>query len=245
MKVLYWIPGPMSKGRLGPQELVRRQSILQKHAGPQTEVLVRDAESGPASIESLYEEYLSIPGTMHAVIEAERDGIDAVILGCFGDPGIDGARELATIPIIGPCEASLHMAAMLGYRSSIITVLDSVEPIVNKVLHHTGLGSRFASVRVIQTSVLDIAGQRDVIFKRLCDAGKRAIEEDRADTLILGCMSLAFQELSRELGEALGVPVISPAEAALKVAESLVSLGLSHSKKAYATPIKLRQLASA
>jgi allantoin racemase len=232
----------MSKGPLGPQEVLRRQSILQKLAGPTTEVLVRDAESGPSSIESIYEEYLSVPGMMQAVADAEQEGIDAVIVGCFGDPGVDGAREIAGIPVIGPCESSMHMAAMLGYKFSVVTVLDEVKPIIRKVLHHTGLESRMASVRVIETSVLDIAGRRSAVFSRLVDAGRLAIDQDGADTLILGCMSLAFQELSLELGDVLGVPVVSPAEAALKTAETLVSLKLSQSKKAYRTPIKMRHL---
>jgi allantoin racemase len=242
MRVLYFVPGPMSKGPLGPQEVLRRQSILQKLAGPTTEVLVRDAESGPSSIESIYEEYLSVPGMMQAVADAEQEGIDAVIVGCFGDPGVDGAREIAGIPVIGPCESSMHMAAMLGYKFSVVTVLDEVKPIIRKVLHHTGLESRMASVRVIETSVLDIAGRRSAVFSRLVDAGRLAIDQDGADTLILGCMSLAFQELSLELGDVLGVPVVSPAEAALKTAETLVSLKLSQSKKAYGTPIKMRHL---
>jgi allantoin racemase len=245
MRVLYFIPGPISKGPLGPQELLRRQSILQKQAGANTEVLVRDAESGPSSIESLYEEYLSVPGMMQAVADAEREGIDAVIAGCFGDPGVDGAREIAGIPVIGPCESSMHLAAMLGYKFSVVTVLDEVKPIIRKVLHHTGLESRMASVRVIETSVLDIAGRRSAVFNRLVDAGRLAIDQDGADTLILGCMSLAFQELSLELGDVLGVPVISPAEAALKTAETLVSLKLSQRKKAYGTPIKMRHLQTA
>ena len=244
MKVLYFIPGPLSKGTLGPQELLRRQAILQKHADVNTEIVVRDAESGPASIESIYEEYLAVPGMMRAVAEAEREGIDAAIVGCFGDPGVDGAREIAGIPVIGPCESSMHLASVLGYKFSVVTVLDGVKPIIRKVLHHTGLESRLASIRVIETSVLDIAGRRGAVLDRLIDAGRQAIDEDGADTLILGCMSLAFQELSLELGDVLGVPVVSPAEAALKLAQTLVSLRLSQSKKAYSTPIKMQHLAS-
>jgi allantoin racemase len=57
--------------------------------------------------------------------------------------------------------------------------------------------------------------------------------------VILGCMTMAFAERHRELAAGLGVPVVSPAHAALKLAEALVGAGLTHSKRAYPVPPKL------
>ena len=238
MRVLYLIPGPMSKGPLGSQELIRRQSVLQKYAVAGTELAVCDTETGPASIESVYEEYLAIPAALKEIRRAEQEGFDAIIVGCFGDPGVDGGREIVNVPVIGPCESSLHLGAMLGYYFSVVTVLDNVKPVIRRVLRDTGLESRLASIRVIQTAVLDLANSRKATLGRLIEAGKRAIDEDGADTLILGCMSLAFLEVDQELSQALGVPVINPATAALKAAETLVSLRLRPSKKAFPVPVK-------
>ena len=50
---------------------------------------------GPASIESHYDEALSVPGVLDEIAKGERDGVDGYVLACFGDPGLDAARELA------------------------------------------------------------------------------------------------------------------------------------------------------
>lgn len=237
MRILYLIPGPMSQGALGPQELQRRQSILQKYAADGTHVSVRDTKEGPASIESAYEEYLSIPNALQEVQKAEGNGIDAMVMGCFGDPGLDAARELVKIPVVGPAEASMHVAAMLGHRFSVITVLENVAPLIRKIALLSGLESRLASVRCVNTPVLSLAHSRTDTIKQLVSAGRRAVE-DGADSLILGCMSMAFLQLNEELQRELELPVVNPALTALKIAESLVAVNLSHSKKAFMAPPK-------
>jgi allantoin racemase len=242
MKLEYLIPGAMSKGVLGPEEILRRQSILQGWACPDVEVIARDIDDGPQSVESAYEEYLSIPGAMKGIVSAEADGTSGVIIGCFGDPGLDSARELVSIPVVGPGECSMHFAAMLGHSFSVITVMQNVVPLIKKLALLAGLQSKLASVRTIETAVLDLAGSRERTFKRLVEVGAKALEQDGADTLILGCLSFAFLEMSEQLGEELAVPVINPARTALKYLEALVSAKLTHSKRAFLTPPKLRML---
>lgn len=238
MRILYLIPGPMSKGIFGAKELERRRAVLQRYASAGVEVLARDTESGPSSIESAYEEYLSIPGAMQRVMRAEREGIDAVIIGCFGDPGLDAARELVKMPVVGPAESSMHLAAMLGYSFSVLTVLESIVPPLKKLALCSGLSSKLASVRPIGMPVLSLMEARETVIEKTIEAGSRAIKEDGADTLILGCMTMAFLEIADEVQRELQVPVVNPALAALKVAESLVSIGIAHSKKAYPFPPK-------
>ncbi len=124
MNIIYFVPGPMAKHK-GHEELQRRRQILQKMAAPGTDVSVWDSPQGPASIESTVEEYLAVPGLLEGVSRAEREGFDALTVGCFGDPGVEAAREIASIPIIGPCEASLLASIPLGHRTGIITVLEN------------------------------------------------------------------------------------------------------------------------
>src|SRR6056297_974379 len=101
MKILYLVPGPMSKGPMGSAELDRRKGVLQSIAFEGTQVEIQDVPDGPASIESAYDELMAVPATLRGIVEAERDGFDAVIIGCFGDPGLEAARELVNIPVIG------------------------------------------------------------------------------------------------------------------------------------------------
>src|SRR5512135_2800123 len=98
MRVVYIMPGTVSKGGHGVAELERRRGILQGWASPGTEVSIVDLESGPVSIESMAEEYLAVPGLLRRVQEAEREGFSAAIVGCYGDPGVDACREIVKIP---------------------------------------------------------------------------------------------------------------------------------------------------
>ncbi len=241
MKILYVVPGTMSKTEFGEEELGRRKKILQDKAAKETVVDIVDIESGPSSIESAYEEYLSIPETVERVLQAEKDGYDGVILGCFGDPGIDAIREMVKIPVVGPGETSMVLAAILGHRFSIITVLDSVIPSLEKLARVIGVNRKLTSVRSVNIPVLDLRKDVEETKKRILEETKQAIEQDRADVIILGCMSMAFMGVSDEIQEQFGIPVVNPAYVSLKTLEALINSHLSHSKKAFPYPPKLEK----
>lgn len=239
MKILYVVPGPMSKTELGEEELKRRKRILQDKAEKRTVIDIVDIEEGPISIESAYEEYLSIPGTVERVVQAEKDGYDGVILGCYGDPGIDAIREMVKIPVVGPGETSMVMAAMLGHKFSIITVMGSVVPSLEKLAKVVSVDRKLASVRSINIPVLDLRKDVKATKRRIMEEARQAVEEDRADVIILGCMSLAFMGITDEIQDQLRIPVVNPAFVSLKILEALISSHLSHSKKAFPYPPKL------
>jgi allantoin racemase len=240
VKVQYLVPGPMSRGPMGARELRRREALLASWAFAGTTVEVVDVPTGPSSIESVYEEMLAIPETLAGVQRAERDGFDAVIIGCFGDPALDGAREIVSIPVIGPGQSSMLLAAELGHRFSVITVMDSILAPMEHQAQKAGVGHKLASVLSADIPVLELMNDRDATLARMIDVGRQATSRDRADAIALGCMTMSFLNVADELSAALGVPVINAGKAALKAAESLVSQGLSHSKRAYPVPPKLR-----
>ena len=155
MKLLYLLPGNVEIG-LGLEEMERRRGILQKYAAAGTEVVIDYIRSGPASIESEYEELVASVETIQKIMEAEKQGIDGVIIGCYGDPGLDGAREMVKIPVIGPGAASAYLAAMLSHRFSIVTVTESIVPALENLMLKNGLERKLASVRATNVSVLDV-----------------------------------------------------------------------------------------
>jgi allantoin racemase len=239
MRIMYVIPGPMGRSPEGKAEVQRRGSLLRQWAAPGAEVDIIDVPRGPASIESMYEEYLSIPAAVEKMMEVESQGYAAAILGCYGDPGLDAMREMVAMPVVGPGEAGFHAAAQLGYRFSIITITESIINSMRRLVENAGLGGRLASVRVVDTPVLMLAHDRAETVRRVVEQGRKCIGADGADTLILGCMSMGFLEIAEEASEVLGVPVINPARIALKTAEALVGAGLTHSKRAFMTPPKV------
>lgn len=238
MKIVYIIPGPMHRTDLGTVEVERREQRLREWAFSGTEVDVLPVDRGPASIESAYEEYLSIGPVAEKIRASETQGYDAAILGCFGDPGLDGLREISDMPIIGPAGASMTFAATLGHGFSVITVPESVVPALKRLAWETGVLDALTSVRFIDTPVLELSKTRDETVTKMVEEGKAAIH-DGADTLVLGCMSMGFLDVAEEMSGELGVPVVNPAKAGLKLAESLVGMGLSHSGRAYMTPPKI------
>jgi allantoin racemase len=216
---------------------IERQAALQQFVSPGVTVQARRPPGGPASIESMWEEYLSVPPLMELAVELEREGFDAIVPGCFGDPGIDGVRELVEIPVVGPGATSMLVAANLGHRFAVVTVLESVLRPLENLATLTGVAAKLAAVRQIGIPVLELNRDRDATFAHLVKVSRRTIDEDRADVLVLGCGTLSFR--AAELQEIVGVPVINPLQVALRTAEMLVACGLSHSKRSYPLPPKL------
>jgi allantoin racemase len=236
MRILYQLTSPMDK-TVGPQEVARRQKVLQGRAAAGTEVVVEPTAKGPAAIESAHDAGLVVPELIRLAPNAQKRGFDAIIIGCYSDPGIDALREVLTIPVIGPGAASLHLAAQLGTRLSVLTPSGRGYGRVAARLRALGLSPLLASVRGIGLSVMDLATQKPGALDKAADAARIAVEQDGADVLVLGCMSMAFLPgICESLGERVGVPVVNPVVAALKMAETVVSMKLAHSKAAWPVP---------
>jgi len=238
---LYLIPGWMTRREGGTAELARRRAAVQRVAGQGWTMDAWEVVGGPASIESAYEEYQSVPGAIDRLVEAERTGFAGAILGCFGDPGIEAAREMVSMPVVGPREASMLLAASLGHRFSIVTVLDSLNFLLERLAWQVGVERKLASVRSIGIPVLELGREPEETFTRMVREGEFARDQDRADVVIMGCMSMAFQDRQTDMAKILGIPVINPVHAAVKMMQALCDLGLRHSRRAYPVPPKLAQ----
>lgn len=235
MRIVYVIPGVMDK-----KEVKRRGELLKKWAFSETKIEIVSITEGPSSVESMYEEYLTIPATAKEIFRLEKEGYDAAILGCAGDPGLDAMREITTkMLVVGPGEASVLTAAMLGHKFSLITIAESMIASSKELIYKAGVLDKLASVRAVNIAVLDLTKNRKTTLKKLIEESRKAIEEDGADCLVLGCMTMGFLDVAEEISRAVNLPVVNPSMNALKIAEALVANSLSHSKKAFALPPKL------
>jgi len=189
-------------------------------------------------VECRYDEAIATPDVLRQVKEAAQEGFDAVIVDCFGDVGVKAAREIAEMPVIGPGESSMLLAAALGQRFSVITVLRNLLPVVYETAEVLGLHRKLASVRYVDIPVLEVM-DRERLKKALLREMLEALEKDGAQVLVLGCtgMSGVTSELSQRLRErGYDVPIVDPSGAALKFAEALVKMGLKQSKLTYMKP---------
>lgn len=211
---------------------------------PDTELSHVEIDFGPASIESDFDEMLATPATVARIIEAERDGMDAVIINCMGDPGMDAGREAVRIPVIGPCEATMHVASMLGHTFSVITVMKSLRRQFEDQAKVYGVREKLASVRAVEIPVLELEDDFDRLVSLLADEAQLAVEEDGAHVMLFGCTGMigAAQAVEAELA-ARGypdVPVIDSMVWAVKMAEAMAGMGLRHSKLSWPYPPQKR-----
>lgn len=197
-------------------------------------------ERGPAALESEFEESISVPEALAKIVEAERDGVDAVVIDCMRDPGMGAARELVSTPVVGPAEATMHLASMLGHKFSVVTVLERLVPEFENQAKVYGVADKLASVRSVEIPVLELEQDEERLLRALVEQSVRAVVEDGAHVIVFGCTGMIgcakkVEEGLAELGYE-GVPVIDPLPAAVRLAEVLVDLGLAHSKRTYPPP---------
>ena len=234
-RIVYQLVAPMEKS-LGADEMTRRRDFLLRHAAPGTHIDVRSVRRGTAAIESAYDGAIVVPFIIESLRAAVDEGGDAAIVGCFSDPGIDAVREVVRIPVIGPGMSAIHLALQLGDRFSIISPNEGGSSHSAAAVRGMGIAARYASTRGMGLSVVELAGGHADALERIAKVGRGCVEEDGADVLVLGCMSMAFLGVTDELQSRIGVPVISPVIAALKTAEMMLSHGVTHSPAGWPTP---------
>lgn len=204
-------------------------------AGAGTEVIAVTSSMGPASIEGYYDEALAVPGLLMEIAAGERAGAQAAIIACFDDTGLDAARAMASIPVIGICEAALSVASYIAQRFTVVTTTERSLVPVEGLVQRYGMAGR-ARVRAADIPVLSLEVAASGAVEKLRAEIARAIAEDRAEAIVLGCAGMA--DLAHRLQQEFDLPVIDGVGAALKQAEALIALGLSTSKRgAYASPL--------
>lgn len=204
-------------------------------AGAGTEVIAVTSSMGPASIEGYYDEALAVPGLLMEIAAGERAGAQAAIIACFDDTGLDAARAMASIPVIGICEAALSVASYIAQRFTVVTTTERSRVPVEGLVQRYGMAGR-ARVRAADIPVLSLEDAASGAVEKLRAEIARAIAQDRAEAIVLGCAGMA--DLAHRLQQEFDLPVIDGIGAALKQAEALIALGLSTSKRgAYASPL--------
>lgn len=203
-------------------------------AGPATAILAVTSPMGPASIEGYYDEAFAVPGLLQAIARGEAAGADAAIIACFDDTGLDAARAMASIPVVGLCEAAVATAAFVARRFSVVTTLQrSIAPL-EELARRYGMAGR-CTVRASGVPVLELEGGGAAALDKVRAAIRAGLDVDGAEAIVLGCAGMAA--LAGRLSAEFGVPVVEGVTAAVKQAEALVALGLRTAKSgAWANP---------
>ena len=197
-------------------------------AAPDVEIIAGQSAAGPDAIEGPFDGAMAVPGMLASMREAERAGAQAHVIACFDDTGLDAARALLDMPVVGIGEAAMHVASLLGHRFAIVTTLSRSVPILRDNVDRYGLGARCCVVRASDIPVLALhdpqSGATDVISQHIAKA-----RDGGAEAIVLGCAGMS--EFARRLEQEHGIPVIEGVGAAVGLASHLARHGARTSRQ--------------
>lgn len=197
-------------------------------AAPGTMIDATQPGDGPASIEGPYDGALAVRGLLARIAEGEARGAAAHVIACFDDTGLDAARSLAATPVIGIGEAAFHLASLVAGKFAVVTTTSRSVPVIEDNLIRYGLSSRCRGVFAADVRVLDLEIPGSDAQRRVSAEIARVLRTERAEAIVLGCAGMT--DLAASLSAEYGVPVVDGVVAAVKLAESLATLGLVTSK---------------
>ena len=158
----------------------------------------------------------------HAAIDAWAEhgaGCDAVLLACFGDPGLFALRELSPVPVVGLAEASMQAAAATTARFSIVTGGPRWAPMLERLAQALGFGPKLASVRTIEITGGQAAVDPERTVAAFVQVCREAQAEDGAQAVILG--GAGFAGFAALVAPHAGVAVLDSVIAGAQAAERL------------------------
>ncbi len=233
MRIKFIIPFPFDDEGIANRAAQIQRDVL----GPDTEVECVPVRNSATVVADHYEAMLFDMYITDAGLRAEEEGYDAVVMDTVSDSGLYALRSRLSIPVLGPGLVSYLVGTMLAKRFSIITMWDKWRHLYEKNLDLYHLWEKCASIRAVNIPP-DVealfAGKEEEMFARLTAEAQAAIDEDGADVILLG--STTMHQAGEYMSAHLPAPVINPGPVAIKLTESLVQLGLTHSKVAFPTP---------
>lgn len=235
-KVLVLVPVPLDETGIEKRRAQQRDVEF----GPNIGFDYRAVKAGPALYDSYHDFALADVAMFEAGLTAEEDGYDAVCIDTMSDSGVNPLRTVLDIPVIAPGKASYLMCLLLASRFGVLTQWDRWEVIYRKTLQEYGLADKcvgIASPNIKPDPANLLGGKEEEVFPKLLETGERLIAAG-AEALCLG--STTMHEAHGFLAENLPVPVINPGPLTYKLAETVLGLGLSHSRKAYQPPSVLK-----
>jgi allantoin racemase len=208
------------------------QRILDSVRDPDTAIDVHGiTKIGGTTPQFHYLDYLETGEVLANVQTAMRKGYDAFLIGNIGDPGLQAAREIATMPVLALGETSAHLACMMGRTFSLVTINDKFTQRIVDNIGHYGLSSRLAAVnRMKLERILHLdAGFRDPrlrkeIFRQFMEAADANIDAGAEVIVPAGgvVMALLADAGVHEAGR--GTPILNGITALVKTAEAVVKI---------------------
>jgi allantoin racemase len=232
-------------------------TFLDKIKDPGTEIELHGiTKVGGIADQYRYLEYLEAGEVMTNVQTAMRQGFDAFLIGNIADPGLRECKEIANFPVLGLCEASSHLANMMGANFAFVTINEKFTPRVLENVQRYGLQGRCVGARMMTMDrILNLKdGYTDpVVRQKIADdfmeAARHLVDEQGAEVIIpAGGVAMALLAILDLHEVRPGVPILNGITALVKMGEMAVktmrlSGGLFTSKRLQYKPPGVEQIA--
>jgi len=203
-----------------------------------TDLTIIGTESGLDDVIDYYQIEYNLGPILHKVMEIEKTGnCDALIIGCFADPGLMAVRQVTSMPVLGAGEVSLCTAAMMGDRIGIVIPEMQFKRLIEEMVRKYGFGDRVAAVRSAEEFVPgSVRTQPQESVKNMAETCCKIIDENDADVIILGCIGFAWMvpqvsDLLKRRG--LKTPIIVPGIVTYNAAKMIIELGLNQDRRTF------------
>ena len=191
-----------------------------KVASNDTKIIATSPKNGPESIEGYYDEVFCTPSLIEEVYLNKE--ADAFIIGCFDDTGLDAVRTITSKPVLGIGDSSFHVASLLAGSFSVITTLEVSVPILKNNILKRGFDRICVNVSSVNVPVLDLEKEDSNSLLLLEKEIDRSINQDKAESIVLGCAGMS--EFAEQLEKKFSLPVIEGVSSATILAEGLVRM---------------------
>jgi allantoin racemase len=203
------------------KEVARRLAIVTPLLPDNYKILFKNASSAPDYLDRAEEITSSVKTSAEWISSLTSDDCDVVITGVALDPGLPSLRSNSSVPLVGPGEASLFIASLLGLPTSIL-VAENQKEAGQQFVDQTISKPEIVSIRSVGITIRTIISDFERGKITLANAARAAIYEDRAQALYLGSMTFPTLGILPELRRNLNVPVYDPLRTAIKAAIEVV-----------------------
>jgi allantoin racemase len=174
------------------------------------------------------------PLIAEAAQKAEANGFDAVAPFGTLDVGVELARSLVKIPVVGAGQSMLHLGAQLSGRMGLVSYGDRSIPFIRKNLRAWGVYDYVGSIRAINVSLVDATKEKVELRERFLRIARLLLDQDGCELIVpMGVTMVPVQYSADELSVELGVPVLDAVAISIQTAEMMVRMRISHSAKSY------------
>jgi len=225
-------------GEYPAEEAERRRQAVLRCASPGTEIgfgVIKATffKRSNSQVNSL----AAGPLVAEIAVKAEADGYDAVVPFGTLDAGVELARNLVRIPVVGAGQSVLHLGAQLSSRLGVIAYEEKSIPFMRKQMHAWRVADSVVGIRSVDIPLPESTRNRDAMRARFIAVGRELIDKFEAEIVVpMGVTMVPVQYSPEEFEKELGVPVMDALKTSIQTAEIMVRMALTHSLRTYPRP---------